>query len=49
MSKAPRETKCFSFSTACAAQIRPPVQRRMASPGSRVAGEPQTGQVSGKT
>ncbi len=26
MSKAPRLTKCLSFSTACAAQIRLPVQ-----------------------
>ena len=31
MSKALRETKCFSRSTRCAAQMRPPVQRRTAS------------------
>ncbi len=35
MSKASRETKWFSRSTACAGQIRPPVQRRATSPGSR--------------
>jgi hypothetical protein len=43
-----RETKCFSRSTACAGQISPPVQRRTESPGSRIAGEPHSGQVSGK-
>ena len=48
ISKAERETKCFSFSTACAGQISPPVQRRAESPGSRIAGLPQSGQVSGK-
>ena len=31
MSNAFREQKCFSFSTTCAAQISPPVQRRTAS------------------
>ena len=47
MSKAGRETKWISRSTACAAQISPPVQRRTASPGGRTAWLPQTGQVSG--
>ena len=48
MSKAPRLTKWRSFSTACAGQIRLPVQSCTASPGSRTTSEPQTGQVSGK-
>lgn len=53
MSIAPRDTKCFRLSTACAAQISSPVQRRRESSlpvfsfTSRVAGEPQTGQVCG--
>ena len=48
---AARETKCLSCSTACAAQISSPVQRRRASSLpvfsliSRTAGEPQTGQT----
>ena len=49
MSKAGRETKWISRSTRCAAQIRPPVQRRTASPGGRTAWLPQTGQTSGNT
>jgi hypothetical protein len=47
MSKAPRETKWRSRSFAWAGQTRPPVQRRTASPSSRTAWEPQTGQRSG--
>jgi hypothetical protein len=43
MSMALRETKCRSRSTACAGQIRPPVQRRTASPSSRTAWLPQAG------
>ena len=49
MSKALRLTKCRSRSTAWAAQIRPPVQRRTASPSSRTAWLLQTGQRSGKS
>ena len=49
MSKAGRETKWISRSSTCAAQIRPPVQRRTASPGGRRAALPQTGQWSGNT
>ncbi len=54
MSKALREQKCLSRSTAWAGQTRPPVQRRTASASpvlgsiSRMAAEPQAGQVSGK-
>ena len=48
MSNALRETKCLMRSTACAGQISPPVQRRTASPSSRTAWLPQTGQRSGK-
>ncbi len=44
MSKQSRATKCLSRSTACAAQISPPVQRRATMPGSRTARLPQTGQ-----
>ncbi len=52
MSKALREAKCFSRSTRCAAQIRPPVQRLTASSlpdarSSRTAWLPQTGQACG--
>ena len=44
MSNAARETKCFNFSTAWAGQISPPVQRRTASPSSRIASrEPHRG------
>ena len=39
------DTKWRSRSTAWAAQISPPVQRRTASPGSRTARLPQTGTV----
>ena len=49
MSKASRLTKCCRRSTAWAGQIRPPVQRRTASPSSRTAWLSQTGQWSGKT
>ncbi len=49
MSKAPRDTKWRSRSTACAGQVSPPVQRRIASPSGRVAIEPQTGQCVGNT
>lgn len=45
--RTPRLTKCFSFSIACAGQAMPPVQRRAASPGSRIAAG-HSGQVSGK-
>ena len=54
MSKALRETKCFSRSTRCAGQIRPPVQRRTTSSlpvfalTSRTAWLPQAGQTVGK-
>ena len=47
MSKAGRETKWISRSTACAAQLKPPVQRRTTSPSGRSAALPQTGQRSG--
>ena len=47
MSKALRATKWLSRSTAWAAQISPPVQRRTRSPGSRTARLPQTGQCVG--
>jgi len=49
MSKQSRDTKCRSRSTACAAQISPPVQRRATWPGSRTARLPQIGQWSGNT
>ena len=49
MSNAGRETKWISRSTRCASQIRPPVQRRTASPGGRTAWLPHTGQTSGYT
>ena len=55
MSKALRDTKCFSRSTRCAGQISPPVQRLTASTLpvigliSRTAWLPQAGQTSGKT
>ena len=48
MSNALRDTKWRRRSVSWAAQTRPPVQRRMASPGGRRAREPQTGQWSGK-
>src|SRR5216684_1297623 len=47
MSKQSRATKCFSRSTAWAAQIRPPVQRRTTMPSSRTARLPQIGHFSG--
>ena len=53
MSMAPRDTKWRRASTACAGQISSPVQRRRKSSlpvfslTSRVAGEPQIGQVCG--
>ena len=49
MSKAARETKCFSRSTAWAGQINPPVQRRTLSPSSRWAGLWHSGHSVGKT
>src|SRR5216684_1071052 len=47
MSKQSRATKCFRRSTAWAAQIRPPVQRRTTMPSSRTARLPQIGHFSG--
>ena len=47
MSKASRATKWRSRSSAWAGQIRPPVQRRTASPSSRTAWLPHSGQTAG--
>ncbi len=55
MSKALRDTKCFSRSLACAGQIRPPVQRRttsirpVRSSTSRTAELPHAGQTCGNS
>ena len=43
-----RLAKCLSRSSRCASQVKPPVQRRTASPSGRIAGCWQTGHVSGK-
>ncbi|MNV38796.1 hypothetical protein D3C71_1303590 [compost metagenome] len=48
-SNALRETKCFSASLRCAAQISPPVQRATASPSTLSTSEPHTGQCCGNT
>ena len=47
MSNASRPTKWRSRSVIWAGQIRPPVQRRTASPSGRTARLPQTGHWSG--
>ena len=56
MSKALREPKCFSRSTACAGQMSPPVQRRtdvglagLLVDLAHARGEPQTGQTRRET
>jgi hypothetical protein len=49
MSKALRETKCLSFSTACARQTKPPVQRVTTSSFLAHAWLPQTGHLVGNS
>ena len=49
MSIARRLAKCSSACLRCAGHTRPPVQRAMASSGSRATAEPHSGQVEGIT